>query len=120
VADPRGLDHIFTFFAMGTRRTMFEGVQSVLPGHYLKIAFRRVPRPHARAGIRKRENRNSPPLHASLALFTKRLALLAFRAEAVRTDLRALPLARFLCIGDGQAMNWPKLHAILWRQRRGT
>ena len=41
VADPRGLDHIFTFFAMGTRRTMFEGVQSVLPGHYLKIAFRR-------------------------------------------------------------------------------
>jgi len=40
-ADPRGLDHIFTFFAMGTRRTMFEGVQSVLPGHYLKIAFRR-------------------------------------------------------------------------------
>ncbi len=38
--DPRGLDHIFTFFAMGTRRTMFAGVQSVLPGHYLKIAFR--------------------------------------------------------------------------------
>ena len=26
---------------MGTRRTMFQGVQSVLPGHYLKIAFRR-------------------------------------------------------------------------------
>ena len=41
VCDPRGLDHIFTFFAMGGRRTMFEGVQSVLPGHYLKIAFRR-------------------------------------------------------------------------------
>ena len=41
IADPRGLDHIFTFFAMGTRRTMFQGVQSVLPGHYLKIAFRR-------------------------------------------------------------------------------
>jgi asparagine synthase (glutamine-hydrolysing) len=40
-ADPRGLDQLFTFFAMGTRRTMFEGVQSVLPGHYLKIAFRR-------------------------------------------------------------------------------
>src|SRR5262245_24513113 len=39
--DPRGLDHIFTFFAMGTRRTMFEGVQSLLPGHYLKVAFRR-------------------------------------------------------------------------------
>ena len=40
VFDPRGLDHIFTFFALGTRRTMFEGVQSILPGHYLKLAFR--------------------------------------------------------------------------------
>jgi asparagine synthase (glutamine-hydrolysing) len=39
--DPRGLDHIFTFFALGTRRTMFAGVQSVLPGHYLRIAFQR-------------------------------------------------------------------------------
>lgn len=39
-ADPRGIDHLFTFFAMGTRRTMFEGVNSLLPGHYLKIAFR--------------------------------------------------------------------------------
>lgn len=38
--DVRGLDHIFTFFALGTKRTMFEGIQSVLPGHYLKIAFR--------------------------------------------------------------------------------
>ncbi len=39
-ADPRGLDHMFTFFAMGTRRTMFQGVNSLLPGHYLKIEFR--------------------------------------------------------------------------------
>lgn len=39
-ADPRGIDHMFTFFAMGTRRTMFEGVHSLLPGHYLKIEFR--------------------------------------------------------------------------------
>ena len=38
--DPRGLDHMFTFFAMGTRRTMFDGIESLLPGHYLKIAFR--------------------------------------------------------------------------------
>jgi asparagine synthase (glutamine-hydrolysing) len=44
-ADPRGLDHLFTFFAMSTRRTMFEGVNSLLPGHYLKIAFRRDGRP---------------------------------------------------------------------------
>ncbi|MEQ1669911.1 MAG: asparagine synthase (glutamine-hydrolyzing), partial [Hyphomicrobium sp.] len=38
-ADLRGLDHMFTFFAMGTRRTMFEGIESLLPGHYLKIAL---------------------------------------------------------------------------------
>ena len=38
-ADVRGLDHLFTFFALSSRRTMFEGVQSILPGHYLKIAW---------------------------------------------------------------------------------
>ena len=38
-ADVRGLDHLFTFFALGTRRTLFEGVQAILPGHYLKIEF---------------------------------------------------------------------------------
>lgn len=40
VVDPRGIDHIFTFFAMGTRRTAFEGVSAVHPGSYLKIQFR--------------------------------------------------------------------------------
>lgn len=44
-ADPRGLDHMFTFFAMGTRRTMFDGIQSLLAGHYLKIAFRNDSKP---------------------------------------------------------------------------
>ncbi len=39
-ADPRGLDHLFTFFALGGRRTAFEGVQAILPGHYLKVAWR--------------------------------------------------------------------------------
>lgn len=38
--DLRGLDHMFTFFAMGTRRTMFEGISSILPGHFLRIQFR--------------------------------------------------------------------------------
>jgi asparagine synthase (glutamine-hydrolysing) len=33
--DPLGLDHVFTFFAMSTRRTMFAGVSSLLPGHFL-------------------------------------------------------------------------------------
>ncbi|MBX3165794.1 MAG: asparagine synthase (glutamine-hydrolyzing) [Candidatus Eremiobacteraeota bacterium] len=36
-ADPLALDHIFSFFAMGMRRTMFAGVQALLPGHYLKL-----------------------------------------------------------------------------------
>lgn len=40
VTDPRGLDHVFTFFAMSNRRTMFEGVNALLPGHYLRISFR--------------------------------------------------------------------------------
>lgn len=38
--DPRGLDNLFTFFALGGRRTAFEGVQAIAPGHYLKIAWR--------------------------------------------------------------------------------
>lgn len=36
-ADPLGLDHVFSFFALGTRRTMFAGVEALLPGHYLKL-----------------------------------------------------------------------------------
>lgn len=39
-ADPRGIDHIFTFFAMGTRRTAFKDIQAVHPASYIKIAFR--------------------------------------------------------------------------------
>ncbi len=35
--DPRGVDHIFTFFAMGTRRTMFRGVQALAQGHHMLI-----------------------------------------------------------------------------------
>lgn len=39
-ADPRGLDHIFTCFAMGSRRTAFEGIQAIPPGCLIKIRFR--------------------------------------------------------------------------------
>ena len=35
--DPKGLDNIFTFFSMPGRRTAFEGVSAVPPGHYLQI-----------------------------------------------------------------------------------
>src|SRR5215210_2092429 len=38
-ADIHGLDHLFRFFALGSRRTMFEGVNAILPGHYLKIGW---------------------------------------------------------------------------------
>ena len=30
-ADPRGIDHLFTFFCAGTTRTFFEGVKSIPP-----------------------------------------------------------------------------------------
>ncbi|MDJ0512971.1 MAG: asparagine synthase (glutamine-hydrolyzing) [Methyloceanibacter sp.] len=36
-ADPRGLDHLFTFFALSSRRTAFKGVHALEPGHYLRI-----------------------------------------------------------------------------------
>ncbi len=35
--DPRGIDHLFTFFCAGTSRTFFEGISSLPPGHYLKV-----------------------------------------------------------------------------------
>src|SRR5262249_35145417 len=38
--DARGLDHIFTFFGMATRRTAFKGISAVHPASYLKIQFR--------------------------------------------------------------------------------
>jgi asparagine synthase (glutamine-hydrolysing) len=35
--DVRGLDYFFNFFCMPTRRTVFEGVQSLPPGHFLRV-----------------------------------------------------------------------------------
>jgi asparagine synthase (glutamine-hydrolysing) len=35
--DPRGINHVFTFFALPGPRTCFEGVQLLLPGHYLTV-----------------------------------------------------------------------------------
>jgi asparagine synthase (glutamine-hydrolysing) len=40
--DPKGVDHLFTFFCAGTTRTFFEGISSLPPGHYLKIRDGRV------------------------------------------------------------------------------
>jgi asparagine synthase (glutamine-hydrolysing) len=36
-ADVRGIDHLFTFFCAGTTRTFFQGVESLPPGHFLRI-----------------------------------------------------------------------------------
>jgi asparagine synthase (glutamine-hydrolysing) len=35
--DPRGINHAFTFFALPGPVTCFEGVQCLLPGHYLSV-----------------------------------------------------------------------------------
>ena len=35
--DPLALDHVFSFFALGTRRTMFAGVSALLPGSFMEI-----------------------------------------------------------------------------------
>jgi asparagine synthase (glutamine-hydrolysing) len=35
--DPRGLAHVFTFFALPGPATCFEGVRCLLPGHYLHV-----------------------------------------------------------------------------------
>ena len=40
--DPRGVDHLFTFFCAGTTRTFFEGITSLPPGHFLKVRDGRV------------------------------------------------------------------------------
>ncbi len=43
--DPLGLDHIFSFFAMGTARTMFAGISALPPGSFLKINLPTASRP---------------------------------------------------------------------------
>src|SRR5204862_4728878 len=35
--DPRGINHVFTFFSLPGPATCFSGVQSLSPGRYLKI-----------------------------------------------------------------------------------
>jgi asparagine synthase (glutamine-hydrolysing) len=40
--DPRGVDHLFTFFCAGTTRTFFEGIASLPPGHFLRVRDGRV------------------------------------------------------------------------------
>lgn len=38
--DPAGIDNIFTFFAMPTKRTMFKDIYSIYPGNYLRVQLR--------------------------------------------------------------------------------
>ena len=40
--DPRGIDHLFSFFCHGTKRTFFEGVHSIPPGGFLRVKDGRI------------------------------------------------------------------------------
>jgi asparagine synthase (glutamine-hydrolysing) len=40
--DPKGVDHLLSFFCAGTTRTFFDGVKSLAPGHYLRVRDGRV------------------------------------------------------------------------------
>jgi asparagine synthase (glutamine-hydrolysing) len=40
--DPRGIDHLFSFFCAGTTRTFFDGVKSLPPGHFLRVKDGRI------------------------------------------------------------------------------
>jgi len=37
--DPRGINHVFTFFALPGPLTCFQAVQALIPGHYLSVQF---------------------------------------------------------------------------------
>jgi asparagine synthase (glutamine-hydrolysing) len=37
--DPRGINHLFTFFSLPGPATCFQGVRALTPGHYLRIQF---------------------------------------------------------------------------------
>jgi asparagine synthase (glutamine-hydrolysing) len=43
--DPRGINHIFTFFALPGSVTCFEGISLLLPGHYLDVSLGEAGRP---------------------------------------------------------------------------
>ncbi len=40
--DVRGIDHVFTFFAAGASQTCFQGIESLPPGHWLKVHDGRI------------------------------------------------------------------------------
>jgi asparagine synthase (glutamine-hydrolysing) len=40
--DPKGVDHLFSFFCAGTTRTFFDGIKSLPPGHFLIVRDGRV------------------------------------------------------------------------------
>ena len=40
--DPKGIDHLFSFFCAGTSRTFFDGVKSLPPGHFLRVCDGRI------------------------------------------------------------------------------
>jgi asparagine synthase (glutamine-hydrolysing) len=43
--DPHGIDQMFTFLALPGPRTCFQGIQSLFPGHYLRVQLGRAGEP---------------------------------------------------------------------------
>ncbi len=104
--DPRGLDHIFTFFAIGRRRTMFKGVHSLLPGRYLRIQLDQSGRP---AEITERQywDLDFPDMGAEDDPADETALMDEFEAtfrEAVKVRLRAdVPVVGYLSGGIDSA-----------------
>ena len=104
-ADPRGLDHLFTFFALGGRRTAFEGVQALAPGHYLKIEWGDGDKPAAPVEKKYWDfdfpdwgDENDPDTKAAIDAFEETFA------RAVEVRLRAdVPVVGYLSGGVDSA-----------------
>jgi asparagine synthase (glutamine-hydrolysing) len=104
--DPLGLDHLFTFFALGSRRTTFNGIQAVAPGHYVKINLPHPGRP-AMAVERKYWDFEFPDWGDEDDSMDERRLVDAFEevfARAVAIRLRAdVPVAGYLSGGVDSA-----------------
>ena len=115
-ADPRGIDHVFTFLSLGARRTAFRDVHAIAPGSFLRVQFRSGGAPaevHEQAWWDvsfpdqgdEYDRRSEPELVEELGgLFD----------EAVRIRLRAdVPVVGYLSGGvDSTSVMWSATRAL--------
>ena len=93
----RGIDHLFTFFCAGTTRTFFEGVQSLPPGHYLRIRDGRVDQAQVLGPRLSRRGRRSAGSTTPRPLVDELEALLQ---QAVERRLRSdVPVVSYISGG---------------------